>query len=311
MISKVLNKYNLSNETLQCNVVAYKIRRGKNYIEKPILPIVITPIFDMLIAHHIADGTVVNPKNGRKPYFSYRQYNQNYKKLYLTKIESVFGRLNYQKDYFENTTEVYFPVVVSELMFKLYDLNVNSFKSEIARIPPKIFAKSWKHKLAFLIGMIIDEGHVDSTLIVVRLKNLLLVKDLQRLCNDFGYDTRVTEGKDGMVNLYLKSLSKFYKDYNQLLNEYPEVSLGKKEDKIKEFIGRLNKPRLYLPGNIEKVLKELSKESLSANDIAKKLGMTRQGARYLIRKLEAERKIKVGSIAKFGNWKYVVRKTKC
>ena len=114
-----------------------------------------------------------------------------------------------------------------------------------------------------------------------------------------------------MVNLYLKSLSKFYKDYNQLLNEYPEVSLGKKEDKIKEFIGRLNKPRLYLPGNIEKVLKELSKESLSANDIAKKLGMTRQGARYLIRKLEAERKIKVGSIAKFGNWKYVVRKTKC
>src|SRR3989339_316190 len=40
-------------DKLQTNILAYKTRGGLNYIENPKLPIKITPIFDMLIAHFI------------------------------------------------------------------------------------------------------------------------------------------------------------------------------------------------------------------------------------------------------------------
>jgi len=295
---------------LQQNIIAYKIRGGSNYIEHPKLPIKITPIFDMLIAHHIGDGTVVNI-NGRKLYFGYRQFDTTYRNLYIKKIESVFGKLNYKNNYFnnKNTTRIYFPVVTSDLLFNLYNLNINSFKSDTARIPKEIFNKDWKHKLAFLIGIIIDEGCIDSNLIIIRLKNELLIKDLQKICNNLNYKTTIKSGKDGMFCLYILStdLNRFYNDYLKLLREYSEVNLGYKGEKIKEFIDRLNKPKRYIKGNKDKLLIELSKVDLTINELSKILNMTRQGVRYLIKELERENKIEIKSIVKFANYKYGIR----
>ena len=301
----------VSLEELQNNIVSYKTRRGWNYIENPILPIKITPIFDMLIAHHIGDGNVVNPKKGRKPYFSYRQFDTNYRNLYINKIESIFGKLKYKSDYLnnQNTTKIYFPVVGSDLMFKLYNLDIGSFKSETARIPQEILNKDWKHKLAFLIGLIIDEGHVDSTLILIRVKNKGLIEDLNKICSELYYHTSIKKNKDGLFSLYIlsKSINKFYQDYQNLLKDYPEVNLGYKGEKIKEFIDRINKPKVYIQGNKDKILLELSKEKLTVNELAKRLNMTRQGARYLIKELVKENKVEVKSIVKFGNYKYSLR----
>ena len=53
---------NISLYNLQDNIIAYKIKKGPNYIYEPILPIKIAPIFDMILAHNIADGTVINIK---------------------------------------------------------------------------------------------------------------------------------------------------------------------------------------------------------------------------------------------------------
>lgn len=299
---------NILPRKLQGNIVAYRMRRGYNYIKNPKLPIKITPIFDMLVAHHMGDGNVVNPKKNRKPYFAYRQYNKEYRNLYIKKIESVFGNLKYKKDYFNGkyTTKIYFPVVCSYLMFRLYNLNINSFKSETARIPKEVFKKGWEHKLAFLIGLIIDEGCVDSNLIVVRMKNKKLIEDLGRICKDLNYITSIRKGKEGLFCLYIlsKSLDKLYNDYMKLLNKYPETNLGYKEAEIKEFINRLNKPKIYIKGNKEVILKELSKGNLTVNELSKKLNMTRQGTRYLIDGLAKENKVEVKSIVKFGNYKY-------
>jgi len=295
---------------LQKNIIAYKIRGGYNYIEKPKLPIKISPIFDMLIAHHIGDGTVINVK-GRQPYFGYRQFNINYRNLYIKKIESVFGKLKYKKKYFhnKNTTRIYFPVVVSNLLFKQYNLNVNSFKSEIARIPKDIFNKNKKHKLAFLIGIIIDEGSIDSNLIIIRLKNENLIKDLQNICNQLNYKTTIKPGKDGMFCLYILSinLNEFYNDYLKLIKEYPEINLGYKQNKIEEFIKRVNKPKRYVKGNKKIILNELLKTNLTINELSKKLLITRQGIRYLIKELIKENKIEIKSIEKFKNYKYGLR----
>tara|TARA_Y100000034_G_scaffold10237_1_gene10813 strand:+ start:9141 stop:10286 length:1146 start_codon:yes stop_codon:yes gene_type:complete len=295
-------------KNLQKNIISYKTRGGNNYIKNPKLPIKITPLFDMLIAHHIGDGCVVNPKNGRKPYFSYRQYNKFYRDLYIKKIESVFGQLKYESNYLKDkkTTQVYFPLAVSELMFKIYNLNINSFKTEISRIPKQILEKNKQYKLAVLIAFIIDEGNIDSNLILIRLKNKELIEDLQIICNDFNYDTTLRKTKDGMFNLYIlsKSISKFYKDYLNLLNKYSEVNLGYKGQKIEEFINRLNKPKRYIKGNKNKILNLLSKKQLTVNELANTLNMTRQGARYLIKKLLKENKIEIKLIVKYGNYKY-------
>lgn len=296
---------------LQDNIIAYKTTKGVNFIEYPILPIKITPIFDMLVAHHIGDGCLMNCHKNRKDYFLYRQYDKHYRDLYIKKIESIFGKIRYRSDYTHNasTTQVYAPVVVSELMYTYYGLNRRSFISETARIPEQLFGKDSYSKLAFLIGMIIDEGHVDSCLIVIRLKNQELIKDLSRLCDDLGYKNSVKLEKEGYACLYILSsaLDKFYKDYLVLLSIYPETDLGFKGLKIQQFIGRINKPKIYRPGNKEILLNLLSKEDLTVNELTTSLNMTRQGVRYLINQLIKDEKIEVKSIVKFANWKYGVK----
>jgi len=307
-LCKILN---ISIYEMQKNIIAYKTRRGHNYIEKPKLPVEITPIFDLLIAHFMGDGYVINQTRGRKHYFGYRQYNDQYRGLFIKKIESVFGKLKYKRTYFNErgNTRVYFPVVGSDLMFKLYNLDAHSFKSEKARIPEGIFSKDSKHGLSFLIGIIIDEGNIDSNLIVIRMKNKELIQDLQKICSELNYVTSMTKGKKGIFCLYIlsKSVKKFYQDYQNLLKEYPEVNLGYKGEKIREFIKRTKKQKLYRPGNKPLILKALSKGNLTVNELAQKLNMTRQGARYLINKLIKENKVEVKSVVKFGNYKHGLR----
>ena len=75
--------------TFQKNIIAYKSRGGVNHIKNPILPIKTSPIFYMIIAHHLGDGGIVDPKRGRKKYFCYRQYNKKLRLLYIRKLESI------------------------------------------------------------------------------------------------------------------------------------------------------------------------------------------------------------------------------
>jgi len=154
--------------------------------------------------------------------------------------------------------------------------------------------------------MIIDEGYVDSCLIAIQLKNIALIEDLTRLCKDLDYKISMKLERERYACLYIlsSSLSKFYKDYLVLQLEYPEVDLGYKGLKLKEFIERINKQKIYRPGNDDVILKLLFKEHLTVNELATHLRMTRQGARYLIHKLEKEGKVEMKSIVKFGNWKY-------
>ena len=296
----------------QNNIIAYKTRRGHNFIKNPKIPVEITPIFDMLFAHHIGDGTVVDPKNGRKPYFSYRQYNQKYKKLYVKKIESVFGEIEYKNEYFKEptNTRVYFPVVASELFFNLYNYDEKGFLSLTTRIPKEIFNKSPEHKLAFLIGIIIDEGNIDSNLVVINMKNKKIIEDLKKICEDLSYPSTLRPRKEeGFYCLYILSngTKKLYQDYLKLKEKHPEVDLGYKGRKIKEFINRINKPKIYLPGNKEKILEMLKEELLTVNELASRLNMTRQGARYLINGLIKEGKVEFKMKEK-RNYYYGLRK---
>jgi len=307
---EVIKALEIPLNILEKNIIAYKTANGPNYISTPIFPIKITPIFDMIIAHNISDGTVIDPKKGRLPYFGYRQFDEHYRKLYVMKLENIFGKIKYQRDYFNTSTRPYCPSVLSSLFFKYYNLNVRSFLSRSARIPEEILKKDKDHLLTVLIAFIIDEGHVDSTLIVIGLKNKGLILDLKEICNALGYKSKVTyrgkEFKDyGYLQILREGMKNLYKDYLSLRERYLVVDMGRKgkliEDSLKIYSRKIYKTK----GNKEIILNILENEQLSVNQLAIRLNMTRQGIRSHIHNLLKESKIRIMD-KKNPNWIYGV-----
>lgn len=295
---KIINSLKISKYFLEKNIIAYKTAGGINYVENPILPIKITPIFDMILAHNISDGTVINPKKGRLPYFGYRQFDKYYRELYVKKIESVFGKIKFKERYFEKSTRPYCPPVISSLFFKYYKLDVTDFLSRTARLPKQIFDKSKEYLLAILLAFLIDEGHVDSTLVVIALKNKSLVLDLKKICDLLDYESKITyrtgEYIDyGYLQILRKGMKKIYKDYLLLRKKYPVVDMGRKGKQIENSFKIYSRKIQRVKGNRELILKILKNEPLSVNQLAIRLYMTRQGIRYHIHNLIKDRKIKI------------------
>jgi hypothetical protein len=277
----------ISLHELQDSIVAYKTSNGPNYVSEPILPVEITPIFDMIIAHNIADGTVINPMRGRLPYFGYRQFDNLFRELYITKLESVFGKINFPKRYYLTATRPYCPPVLSGPFFKAYNLGTGSFLSRTARIPKQILDKNKEHLLGVLIAFIIDEGHIDSSLIYIKVKNIRLARDLFAICNRLGYKTAFSvKDECGSISILRTGMEKFFSDYKEIVQTHPEMTLGKIETQIENSFKIYNRPICMRVGNKKLILQMLQVEDLTVNQIALRLNMTRQGVRYHIRCLE-------------------------
>lgn len=309
ILLKICEGVGLNREELEKNIVAYKTAGGINYVENPILPIKINPIFDMILAHNIGDGTVINPKNGRLPYFGYRQFDEFYRVSYIRKIEEIFGKIKFKEgDYFEKSTRPYCPSVLSSLFFRYYNLKIEDFLSDRARIPEVVFENK-ESMLAFLIGMIIDEGHVDSVTIIINLKNKLLIYDLEKICNILGYKSVVRQAKSevakGYWRLYLLrvGLEKFWKDYLELNQKYKIIDLGWKGDQIKNSFKINQREIKRIKGNSDLILNILKNEQLSVNQLAERLNMTRQGMRYHIHNLLNNKQIRIIDKTQL-NWTY-------
>ena len=272
---------------LQKNIIAYKTSNGPNYISNPILPIKITPLFDMIIAHNIADGTVINPLKNRLPYFGYRQFDLFFRESYIKKLEAIFGKLNFSNNYYLTSTRPYCPPVLASLFFKRYNLNVKSFLSKSARIPPEILNKNKEHLLAVLIAFIIDEGNIDSTLIVIKLKNINLARELYEICKKLGYNSKFNSFNEyGSLYILRGGMKLFFEDYKKIVKKYQEMNLGKIESKIEQGLKIYNRPIYKSPGNREIILNLLKNEDLTVNQISQRLIMTRQGVRFHIKNLE-------------------------
>ena len=237
--------YNLgiTREHLQKNIASYKTKRGYNVISNPLLPIRLTPIFDMIIAHTMADGCIAGYKE-RQPYLRYRQFDKGLRDIYFKKIESLFGKIDYKKyEYFERNYIAVCPPVLSQLFISYYGLNKRSFLSDRARVPQALFNKPKINQLAFLLAFIIDEAKIDSTVIDIRLKNIDLVEDLYKICEKLGYSsTFVKKGDYGFLYIKRDGMKKLFKDYQNLIKRYPQAYLGKLHKKIEDGFKIYNKP---------------------------------------------------------------------
>lgn len=306
---KICSELDITREELQSNIIFYKSWGSVNYIKNPKLPILVTPVFHMIYAHNIGDGTVSIAKD-RFPYFAYRQFNQFYREAFIEKLEFIFGKIYYNKKEVIDTTRVRCPSVLSGIFFKHYKLNDRGFLSDIARISKLVFDDGKDAMLAVLIGFIIDEGHIDSTQIAVVLKNKELVEDLGKICIKLGYKHTIsykTGEYEGLVglNILRDGMKKLYADYMILNKKYPVINLGVKGDKIKQSFNIINRPIKRTKGNKEAILDILKKEQLSVNQLTIRINMTRQGVRYHIHNLLKENKIKILDKSQ-QNWLYGV-----
>jgi len=283
---------NITTEYLQRSIISYKTKKGYNVINNPLLPIRLTPIFDMVIAHTMADGCVVGYKE-RQPYLRYRQYDKELRDLYFKKIESLFGKIDYKKDeYFERNYVAICPPVLSQLFIDYYGLNKRSFLSDRARVPPALFNKPKINQLAFLLAFIIDEAKIDSTLIDIRLKNVNLTEDLYKICKRLGYSsTFVKKGDYGFLYIKRDGMKKLFRDYQNLIKKYPQAYFGKLHKKIEDGFKIYNRPIYKSKGNSDLILNYLKIEDLTVNQLANKVNMTRQGVRFHVHNLENGGKI--------------------
>jgi len=285
---------------LQENITAYKTSGGPNFVSNPVLPVKISPLFDMIIAHNIADGTVINPKKGRLPYFGYRQFDALFRELYIRKLNAIFGKINFPEEYYILSTRPYCPPFLATLFFKRYKLNTSSFLSKEARIPAEILNKNSEYLLAVLIAFVIDEASIDSTLIAIKLKNIELTNDLFKICKKLGYRTTVTIKEEyGTLSILRKGMKKFFNDYKRIIKKYPEMTLGKWETKIENTFKIYDRPIYKTKGNKNLIIKMLKIENLTINQLALRINMTRQGVRFHINNLEKQGLIsRVGYVGK-------------
>lgn len=297
----ICEKLGIDRCHLQQNILSYKTQGGYNIISDPILPIKITPIFDMLVGHNIADGTVINCGGNRRSYFGYRQFNKDFRLAYVKKMESIFGKISYRDgNYYDSSTRPYCPSVLSQLFFTYYNLNEQSFLSRTARIPKKLLNKSKDYLLSIVLAFVIDEGSIDSTAITIKLKNRKLTEDLANICKKLDYSHTITfNGEYGNLYILRNGMKKLFSDYRLLVKKYPEANLYHMEDKIEHGFKIYQRKIYKIKGNKDIIFNMLKQEELTVNQIAYRINMTRQGVRFHIHNLEGENKImKIGLIGK-------------
>jgi len=301
----VCEKIGISKTELERNVTAYRTTKGHIVVYKPVLPVNINPIFDMLVAHIMGDGCCIKPK-GKKPYFNYVQCGKELRMLFLKKVERCFGILKYDEEYFNEKRMIYIPVVVSSFLSQYYSLRPADFDEKNAEIPEKVFNHGKEHILAFLIAMIIDEGHVDSSQIEIGLYNKKLTIGLNRICSILGYDSTLVLSKRSHLYILAEGVKKFWGDYQRLKAKYPEVSMGYKERLIEDFMIRKTKFWRSAKQNETKnhIIELLSEKPRSIIELAGILQVSRQGIKYHIKGLEKLGYIEKNSIGFAGSHIY-------
>lgn len=284
---------------LEQSILAYRTKGGRSVIYNPILPVKVNPIFSMLVAHIIGDGNCVK-LHGREMYFNYRQYDKKILSFFIKKIGRVFGDIKFNENYFFSLKRVYLPTIISLILGNYYSLKPENFLSDRAFIPQKMFTLPREHLLAVLIALIIDEGTIGSSEIVIGLYNKKLIDDLGKVCKKLCYECSIGKGKNGKRHfLYILSngTKKFWKDYLSLKRKYPEVFLCYKEDQIRDFILRKEKYWRSKSQGITKnsIIDLLKKKPRTTKELAKILLISKQGIRFHLKELE-----KIGIVKKIG-----------
>jgi len=302
------NKVGVPLPRLEKSIRAYRTTRGRAEVSDAQLPVQVSPIFDMLIAHIFGDGCC-QKGHGRELNMNYRQYDPVLLSNFIKKVEAVFGRLKYRREYFYESKRVYLPSVCASVLAHRYSLGAQDFLSHKALVPQDIFSKPRAHMVAFLTAFIIDEASIDSSTIVITLCNKKLVDGLGKLCGTLGYAHTV---RAKTLYILADGVLCFWSDYLRLKKRHPEVNMGYREEAIKDFILRKNKClRTNGEGKcLNDVIALLSEKQRTINELSKILTISRQGARFHIKKLQADGVVEMAGEGRAGGFIYSLKEKK-
>lgn len=291
---------------LEKSILAYRTTRGRVEIAKARLPIKVSPLFSMLIAHIFGDGCCVKIK-GRELIMNYRQYDPVLLSNFIKKTEAVFGRLKYAREYFYAAKRFYLPSACSVALADYYGLGSRDFLSHTATVPRSLFLKPKMHLVAFLVAFIIDEAMIDSSLIVIVLCNRNLILGLGRICEALGYEHTIRGRK---LYILAEGVRRFWKDYLSLKKTYPEVDMGYREEAIREFIIRGRK-KLRSSGkgqNRNEIVSLLAEKNRTISALSRLLLMTRQGVKFHIKRLQSDGVVKAVGKGRAGAFIYALKR---
>jgi predicted transcriptional regulator len=302
------NKTGSPLSQLEKSIRAYRTTRGRAEVSDARLPVRVSPIFNMLIAHIFGDGCC-QKGHRRELNMNYRQYDPVLLSNFIKKAEVVFGRLKYRREYFYESKRFYLPSVCASVLAHHYSLGAEDFLSHRAVVPQVIFSKPRAHMVAFLTAFIIDEASIDSSAIVITLCNKELVDGLGKLCGTLGYAHTV---RAKTLYILADGVRRFWRDYLLLKKRYPEVNMGYREEAIKDFILRKNK---YVRTNgegkcLNNIIVLLSEKQRTINELSKILTISRQGARFHIKKLQTDRVVEMVGEGRAGGFIYSLKEKK-
>lgn len=310
-----LNKLNKSSEqdyqagleTLEKNTLSYKGLETGTPITSPKLPIKVTPEFDSIVFHLMGDGCW----GGKGKLSSYRQKNKRGRNQFIQKLHNVFGYFEINRFESELDWKVCIPSHLVRLIEKYYGLENPEFRK---RVPEKIMAKDWRHKIAGLSAFIVDEGNVGDA-IEIYASNKPLLEDLQEICIEQQYrSTVVLKASAGYrshtidhfrLRISLGSAEKLYQDISALAKDFPTCNLAQKQDKL-EMIYRRQKLHLKKGENWvtkKRILEILSGGPKTVNELKEELLIGGQTIREHLQQLKQKEMIdRVGRIGNGEIW---------
>ncbi|MBS3092808.1 hypothetical protein J4466_05315 [Candidatus Pacearchaeota archaeon] len=253
-------------DDLEANILAYRSGGRGLVIDKPNIPIKVTPELDSIVIHLFADGAAgeFTP--------SYTQKNKETLDNFIRKLENCFGNFKKSIYFTQGKYQVKFPKAITDILSKYYSIkSYNSYKS---KIPEAILKrKESKFKLACIIAFIVDEGNIRDVIslysankgLLNGIKNLTI--DCNYICSKISFNK-----KSGNYSFTISTynLERFYQDIKGLSKEFPTCNLSFKE---KEVVFILNRRKIINPKNRlfteKKILNIIQREKATAQQISK------------------------------------------
>jgi len=171
----------ISIEDIEKNIEAIKARGPGNLIKNPNLPLVEDERIVRIIVHLIGDGFAKSTNTQ-----FYRNTDENLKKEFMEDLE-VFGQVEAR----EKDTFVFFPICITHILKKIYNVD---FMSKSSRIPKFIFQAPESFISSAIRAFADDEGCVSDNGITLYSCNKPLLDDFKKLIKEnFPTFTIVTE----------------------------------------------------------------------------------------------------------------------
>jgi len=234
-------------EEIEKNTVAYKDHECGSAIEEPRLPILVTPEFDSIVFHLLADGNW----GGYEKCAAYKQVNEKGRRNFVLKLLRVFGKFQLNQANYEKYWQVLIPSIFVKIIRKYYDIPI--LPSSEMEVPPQILQKEKEFLLAGLLAYIVDDGCVNNGIEIYG-SNKKVMDALGEIANDLSYENGGVKLK--AVKGYRTHLSDHYRlrfthaacrkmlgDINCLKMKFLTCHLAQKQQKLEELVSKKSKVR--------------------------------------------------------------------